>query len=380
MPDGFNTRERSLGAYRLDGGAKPVVGALSALRAYLTASGSPPGDLELDDDPDAGLRYVYRASDALLFGGGKHVDAGAASFDASGPAQLFLTWSEPGVLRLWASAAVQATLDLAQLMGGSVSGDLSLTRTAGGKQQAAAIGGRTANSIKLSLQTGSYVLKVGSPPARGADYDVAGGHFFTQTNGRTDSKAGFAVTDDDGIPIWTAFKALGGTDVLGYPVSRRFELDGFTVQAFQKSVLQWRPDQHAFAFLNTFDVLHDRGRDDWLEVARQTPRPLDSAPDTGLAWDRVVARHLALLDNAPAALKDRFLADDQWLDHYGLPVNVQEFSTSVVVRAQRATLQYWKEAVPWAAKGSVSVANGGDLAKEAGLFPWLAVTPDNAPR
>jgi len=25
-------------------------------------------------------------------------------------------------------------------------------------------------------------------------------------------------------------------------------------------------------------------------------------------------------------------------------------------------------------------ANDGDLAKEAGLFPWLAVTPDNASR
>jgi len=58
--------------------------------------------------------------------------------------------------------------------------------------------------------------------------------------------------------------------------------------------------------------------------------------------------------------------------------STQDYSNSVVVRAQRATLQYWKETVPWAAKGSVSVANAGDLAKEAGLFPWLAVTPDNA--
>ena len=112
-------------------------------------------------------------------------------------------------------------------------------------------------------------------------------------------------------------------------------------------------------------------------IARR-PRPLDTAPDAGLAWEQVVARHLALLDKAPPALKQRFLADAQWLDHYGLPVSAQEYSNSVVVRAQRATLQYWKEAVPWAAKGSVSVANGGDLAKEAGLFPWLAVTPDNA--
>jgi hypothetical protein len=380
MPDGFNMRERTLGAFRLDGGAKPVVGALSALHAYVTGSGSPLGDIKIDEDADAGLRYVYRASDALLMGGGKHVDGGAAAFDAGAPAQLFLSWSEPGVLRIWASTSVQATLDLGQLLGGSIPSDLSLARTDGGNQQAAAVGSRTGNSVKLSLQSGNYVLKVGSPPARGADYDVAGGHFFTETNGRKDSKAGFAVTDDNGIPVWTTFKSLGGADVLGYPVTRRFELDGFTVQAFQKAVLQWHPDQHSFSFLNTFDVLHDRGRDDWLETARQTPKPLDSAPDTGLAWDAVVARHLALLDKGPAALKERFLADEQWLDHYGLPVSIQEYSNSIVVRAQRATLQYWKEAVPWAAKGSVSVANGGDLAKEAGVFPWLAVTPDNAPR
>jgi hypothetical protein len=92
-----------------------------------------------------------------------------------------------------------------------------------------------------------------------------------------------------------------------------------------------------------------------------------------------VARHLALLDKVPAPLKDAFLADSDWLNHYGLPVATQELPSSVVVRAQRGALQYWKEAVPWAAKGSVSVANGGDLAKEAGLFGWLAVTPENAP-
>ena len=188
------------------------------------------------------------------------------------------------------------------------------------------------------------------------------------------------MTNQDGVPVWTAFQSLGGVDVLGYPVSRRFELDGFVVQAFQKSVLQWRPEHKSFDFLNTFDVLHDRGRDDWLAVYRQTPPPLDTAPDAGLAWPGVVARHVALLDKVPPALKQQFLADPDWLNHYGLPVATQDLPNSVVVRAQRASLQYWKEAVPWAAKGSVTVANGGDLAKEAGLFPWLAVTPENAPR
>jgi len=58
------------------------------------------------------------------------------------------------------------------------------------------------------------VLRRGSPRAAAPDYDIAGGHFFTQTNGRTDSRSGFAVTDADGVPFWSAFQALGGADVL----------------------------------------------------------------------------------------------------------------------------------------------------------------------
>jgi hypothetical protein len=375
MPQGFNMRERTLGAFRLDGGPKPIAAAVSALHAYVSATGSPPGDLQLADDPDVGVRYVYRAADALFLGG-KKVDAGAASLDASGPAQLFLSWSEPGAIRLWASGAMTATVDLSQLLGGAAASDVALNRQDGSGVPIA----RSGNSMKFSLQGGNYALKVGPIQTRAADYAIPGGRFFTQTNGRTDSPSGFAVTDDGGVPLWTAFQSLGGVDALGYPITRRFDLDGFVVQGFQKAVLQWRPDQNAFNFLNTFDVLHDRGRDDWLEVYRQTPRPLDTAPDAGLAWERVVARHVGLLDKAPPPLKERFLAEPHWMDHYGLPVSVQDYANSVVVRAQRATLQYWKEAVPWAAKGSVSIANGGDLAKEAGLFPWLAVTPENASR
>jgi hypothetical protein len=356
MPQGYNMRERTLGAFRLDGSPKPIVGAVAALRGYLSGTGSAPGDFTLEDDKDAGLRYVYSASDALFLGG-KTVRTGAVTMEADGPAQLFLNWSEPGLVHVWASAPVKASVDTGQLMGGSAS-----------------------NTVNMAFQAGDSVLKVGSPPQRADDYDVVAGHFFTQTNGHKGSASGFGVTNADGVPFWTAFNNLGGVDVLGYPVSRRFEMDGFVVQAFQKSVLQWRPEQKAFAFLNTFDVLHDRGRDGWLQVYRQTPPPQDTAADAGLPFDKVMARHTALLDKVPAALKSQFLADPDWLDHYGLPVATQETTNSVVVRAQRASLQYWKEAVPWAAKGSVTVANGGDLAKEAGVFPWLAVTPENAPR
>jgi Cellulase (glycosyl hydrolase family 5) len=357
MPPGFNQRERTLGAFRVDGSAKPVAGALAALRKYLDATGSQPGSLKLETDPDAGARYVYRADDALLLGG-KKVDGGAASFEASGPAQLFLTWTGPGVVNVWASAPMQATVDLGQLLGGSATREVR----------------------KLNVPAGfSTIQIVGSSPRSAADYDTPNGHFFTQTNANG-STSGFAVTNESGVPLWTGFKALGGVDVLGYPVTRRFEMDGFVVQAFQKSVLQWRPEQKSFAFLNTFDVMHDRGLDNWLSVYRQTPPPLDSAADKGLPFDGVMARHLALLDGVPRPLKEAFLADPGWLDHYGLPVATQDTDNNVVVRAQRASLQYWKVAVPWAAQGTVSVANGGDLAKEAGVFPWQAVTPENAPR
>lgn len=382
MPDGFNMRERTLGAYRLDGSAKPIVGALSALRGYLDATGAASGDLKIDDDRDVGLRYVYRAADALLLGG-KQVDAGTTHLSASGPAQLFLTWTDPGRVDIWGSAPLQATLDIGDLLGGSAPADVRFARVEAGKEQTVAMGGRDGSKVTLSLdRPGSYVLHLGGDVKRPADFDVAGGHFFAQTNGRDGSVAGFSVTNADGVPLWDAFQTLGGVDVLGYPVTRRFQSDGFTVQAFQKAVLQWRPDQGGFNFLNTFDALHDHGRDDWLETYRQTPRPDDTTPDKGLAWDKVVARHLALLDGSkvPAPLKARFLADPAWLDHYGLPVSTAEYPNSVVVRAQRATFQYWKEAVPWAAKGDVTVANGGDLAKEAGLWPWLAVTPEDAPR
>jgi hypothetical protein len=274
------------------------------------------------------------------------------SFEASGPAQVFVTWSEPDVVRVWASGPMQVRIDPKLAPGGTLKFDASGTR---------------------ELRTAA--------PARGPDFAIDGGHFFTQTNAQPGSASGYSVTNADGVPVWDAFQALGGVDVLGYPISRRFDLDGFTVQAFQKAVLQWRPDQGGrFFFLNTFDVLHDRGHDDWLATYRQTPPPLDTSPDAGLPWPGVVDRHLALLDSVPLPLKQRFLADREWLDHYGLPVATQEYATSVVVRAQRATFQFWKDDVAWAAKGTVSVANGGDLAKEAGLYPWLAATPENAPR
>jgi len=208
------------------------------------------------------------------------------------------------------------------------------------------------------------------------DYDVTNGHFYTQADGAPlgTSPVGYAITNDDGVPFWDAYQKYGGPYVLGYPVTGRFVYDGFVTQAMQKAVFQWRPELGRVLFLNTFDALHDKGLDGWLQAYRQTPPPFDTSPDTGLSWDQVKARHLAFLDQNQA-IKTLFLSDPAWLDHYGLPVSYADEGNSFVIRAQRATLQYWKQDVPWAKAGDVTVANGGDLAKEAGLWPWDATVP-----
>ncbi|MCL4369560.1 MAG: hypothetical protein M1380_01440, partial [Chloroflexi bacterium] len=236
---------------------------------------------------------------------------------------------------------------------------------------------RLAALLGLSLALASLTSSPAS--AEAPDYDIPGGHFYTQANGQGGAGGtGFAITDEGGIPFWSEYQRLGGPDVLGYPVSRRLIWDGFTVQAMQKAIFQWQPNTDSVAFVNVMDRMHDQGKDGWLLAHRQTPIPFDTSPDTGLSWNDVVARHLALLGtNEP--IKDRFLADASWLDHFGLPVSYADEGNSFVVRTQRAVFQYWKEDVPWAKKEEVTIANAGDLAKEAGLFPTLAVTPKADP-
>ncbi len=56
-----------------------------------------------------------------------------------------------------------------------------------------------------------------------------------QRDARYFGQTGFRIDDD---AIWTYFGARGGADVLGYPVSRSFTLQGCRVQVFQRVVAQ----------------------------------------------------------------------------------------------------------------------------------------------
>jgi hypothetical protein len=201
------------------------------------------------------------------------------------------------------------------------------------------------------------------PAASSGDYPIANGHAFTQTGGP------FAVVDDSGVPIWSEFQRLGGVDALGYPLADRFEWDGFVVQVFQRAIVQWRPEAGQFYFVNVFDRLHELGFDDWLQSHRQTPPPRAFA-DEGLAWEMVVQNHLAVLEANPAIKERYFSAATDPMLIYGLPVSdVTDMGNHYALRAQRAVFQQWKEDVPWARAGEVTVALGGSIAVEAGALP-----------
>lgn len=210
------------------------------------------------------------------------------------------------------------------------------------------------------------------------DFAVANGHFYRQANGHGgDGQLGYGLTDDNGLPFWTDVQRLGGVQALGYPSSRRYVQGGFTYQATQRELLQWNPAAGQVLFANVFDQLSAAGKDAWLQSVRMTPPSRDWSTDQGKPWSNVVQAHLALLDADPP-IKARYMGDPDWLDHFGLPMALQDMGPAVVLRGQRAVIQHWKVDAPASAvhAGDVTVALGGDIAKEAGLVPAEAATPE----
>ena len=188
------------------------------------------------------------------------------------------------------------------------------------------------------------------------DFAIPGGWFYTQTGG---DGIGFPVWDDADARFWSTFQDLGGIPVVGYPISQRFQQHGFTVQAFQKMVLQWDVGADRANAANTLDGLHQAGFDAWLQAFRQVPPHQALPADAGQPFDVITANHLALLDANPD-IRAEFLAAPNWLTRFGLPIAYQDFGAVRVLRAQRVVLQQWTTDTPWARAGEVIFANSGD--------------------
>lgn len=212
-------------------------------------------------------------------------------------------------------------------------------------------------------------------PDNANDWALSNGRFFTQTAA---GKGGFSVVDDSQARFWSAYQQLGGAETVGYPISQRFMRDGFVTQAFQKLILQWRPDVGQAWPVNVFDELSKSNFDQRLLETRQTPHPLVSSTfdPPGASWGTIVAGRHALLDTN-AAIRSRYFAQPDALTVFGLPTSrVEDMGNHYALRTQRAVFQQWKEAVPWAAAGQVTIANGGAIAQELGWLPAVATHPE----
>lgn len=188
----------------------------------------------------------------------------------------------------------------------------------------------------------------------------------------------FRVCDDAQAQFLTAFNRYGLQNV-GYPISQRYIKDGFVTQAFQKAIFQWRPESQSVAFVNIFDELHNAGLDERLQSARQVPFQISINWFAQPTFEEIVATHQGLLDSRPALRRAYFAASDP-LTFFGLPTSdVTDMGNHYAIRLQRAVLQEWKEDVPWAQAGQVTIANGGDIAKEIGNIPTNALIPEPLP-
>ncbi len=219
-----------------------------------------------------------------------------------------------------------------------------------------------------------------APTDDARDWSIPNGRFFTQTV--PDGKSGYRVVDDEDAAFWSEYQRLGGSQTIGYPISQRYEQNGFVTQAFQKLILQWRPTAQQAWPVNLFDQLSDAKLDKTLFNRWQIPNTLPGSaidPPSG-SWDEIVIARQRLLEQDPA-IYTRYFSSTDPLTVFGLPTSgVEDMGSHYALRTQRAVFQNWKEEVPWAAKGQVTVVNGGMIAKQLGRIPDMALIGEVVPR
>jgi hypothetical protein len=185
---------------------------------------------------------------------------------------------------------------------------------------------------------------------------------------------GYAVSDANGMHFWSEYQRLGGPTYLGYPLSRRYEVDGGTAQVFQRTVLRYDAAADRMVVTRLLDRLSREGRDDELLAHASIP-PLDLPMPVDPPAELFDERISELLGDYPAIRA--YLAnapDAQAL--FGLPTSaVQDAADFYVIRFQNGALQQWKRDMPWAKVGDVTAANVGELAAGMGIFPAEALQP-----
>jgi hypothetical protein len=251
---------------------------------------------------------------------------------------------------------------------------------------------RRAAALALAVLLACLLLGYPAAAQTSTDFPVPGGWYYTQATVR--SGFGYSVVDDALAPMWTEFRRLGGPELLGYPVSRRyFGSDGLLYQAFERFLLQWRPDQGRVVIANIFEQFSEAGLDDFL-VANGIPRPL---PSDGASFIEDSRRRMGWLTESrflgfyllnPHSQEPWEIYEQAW-DFYGLPQTGPErlrisaeghaLWPFVVQRFQKAAFQLWIDNGPGIPAGTVTLVTAGTLARQAGLVPITAAIPEPPP-
>jgi len=221
-------------------------------------------------------------------------------------------------------------------------------------------------------------------PAYAIDCDgiaLDDGCLFTATGSDTaEPNDGFAVTNDDDVPMW-AFVRGKSLQSIGYPISQRWVEGPFTLQAFQKVILQWSPGESRMNYYNTLDALANKYPD-----VRLPNVPLHQVFYTaGLSFSEVKDVHLAILEHNPK-IQAAFLAEPDWLNLFGLPIRYEEREVNgnpqglQLLRAQRIVFEVWNVPAPGTTVGAVGRQNVPDKVKRLSnvIIPDAAKAPITA--
>ena len=206
------------------------------------------------------------------------------------------------------------------------------------------------------------------------------GCLFTKTGGDTPNVPddGYAVTNAGGVPMWD-FVQDKDLQAIGYPISGRWVEGPFTLQAFQKVILQWDSANRQMNWYNTLDTLGNRYPH--VQLPNVPPHQVLAA-DVGADFETIKRNHLALL-NANPKIRAEFLAEPNWLNLYGLPISYEAREVSgnpqglQLLRAQRIVFEVWNVPAPGTSLGAVGRQNVPDKIKKLSnvIIPDAAKPP-----
>lgn len=222
--------------------------------------------------------------------------------------------------------------------------------------------------LALGLIVAAVVVAVAAPAhaLECEGFALDDGCLFTITGGDTSNPIdGYAVTNAAGVPMWD-FVRDREAQAIGYPISQRWTDGAFTLQAFQKVILQWDPGKQRMNYYNTLDALADRYPG--VELPFVPPHQV-LEEDQGASFGAIVRNHLALLDQNEA-IKQRFLREPDWLNLYGLPIRYEERPVDghpagvQLLRTQRTVFVVWNVPAAGVTVGRVNLQNVPDKLKK----------------